>query len=344
MLEEHIPKARFHIAHGQMKGHELEKAMMDFLERKYDVLLCTKIIESGIDIPSVNTIIINRADRFGLAELYQLRGRVGRSNIQAYAYLLTPPLSVLPRVTLRRLQAIQEFTELGSGFNLAMRDLEIRGAGNLLGGEQSGFILEMGFEMYQRVVEEAVAELKEEEFNELADSEMGEGRGKKIETIIETDIEALIPDIYIEHDSERLDIYRRLYRCISHEEVHVMRGELQDRFGEYPEEVEYLFRLVELKITAARIGFIKVELSGELLSLHFPPPEEKEFYEGDEARFQKIMGYIHEMKQFQPRLKQDGKQLKLLAKIPSSEESKLRLSAINRFLEGLNSSLLLGEG
>ena len=226
MLEEHIPKARFHVAHGQMKGHELEKAMMDFLEKKFDVLLCTKIIESGIDIPSVNTIIINRADRFGLAELYQLRGRVGRSNIQAYAYLLTPPLSVLPRVTLRRLQAIQEFTELGSGFNLAMRDLEIRGAGNLLGGEQSGFILEMGFEMYQRVVEEAVAELKEEEFNELVEEEKNGNEKKiKVETVIETDIEALIPDIYIEHDTERLDVYRHLYRCESLEEINMMRAE-----------------------------------------------------------------------------------------------------------------------
>ena len=164
------------------------------------------------------------------------------------------------------------------------------------------------------------------------------------ETVIETDVEALIPDIYIEHDAERLDIYRRLYRCESLEDIHMIRAELKDRFGEYPEEVEHLFQQIELKVIAAKIGFIKVELSGELLSLHFPPPEEKEFYEGDEARFQKIMGYIHEMKQFQPRLKQDGKQLKLLAKIPSSEESKLRLSAINRFLEGLNSSLLLGEG
>jgi transcription-repair coupling factor (superfamily II helicase) len=335
MLEEHVPRARFHVAHGQMKGHELEKAMMDFLERKYDVLLCTKIIESGIDIPSVNTIIINRADRFGLAELYQLRGRVGRSNIQAYAYLLTPPLSVLPRVTLRRLQAIQEFTELGSGFNLAMRDLEIRGAGNLLGGEQSGFILEMGFEMYQRVVEEAVAELKEEEFGELVEGENEEGKRKKTETAIETDIEALIPDIYIEHDSERLDIYRRLYRCVSHEEVHAMRGELQDRFGEYPEEVEHLFRLVELKITAARIGFTKVELNGELLSLHFPPPEENKFYEGDDAPFQKIMGRVHELKRFQPHLKQDGKHLKLAARIKFNDEPKNRLGEIHSFFLGL---------
>lgn len=332
ILEEHIPKARFHVAHGQMKGHELEKAMMDFLNKKYDVLICTKIIESGIDIPNVNTIIINRADRFGLAELYQLRGRVGRSNIQAYAYLLTPPLSVLPQITLRRLQAIQEFTELGSGFNLAMRDLEIRGAGNLLGGEQSGFILEMGFEMYQRVVEEAVAELKDEEFQDLAVQEKDAGVAKKRETIIETDIEALIPDIYIEQDSERLDIYRRLYRCSTLEEVQTMRGELQDRFGEYPVEVEHLFRLVELKIVAARIGFMKMELSGEVLLMHFPTPEEQQFYEGESAPFQRMMKRIHELKQFQPKLRQDGKQLKLVARIPFRDDPKERLKDIHQFI------------
>jgi transcription-repair coupling factor (superfamily II helicase) len=332
MLEEHIPKARFHVAHGQMKGHELEKAMMDFLEKKYDVLLCTKIIESGIDIPSVNTIIINRADRFGLAELYQLRGRVGRSNIQAYAYLLTPPLSVLPRVTLRRLQAIQEFTELGSGFNLAMRDLEIRGAGNLLGGEQSGFILEMGFEMYQRVVEEAVAELKNEEFQELVEKKIGEEKKKTVETIIETDIEALIPEIYIEHDAERLDIYRRLYRCEVIEDVNTIRAELKDRFGEYPEEVEHLFQQIELKVIAAKAGFIKVELDGDDLVLYFPPPEEKTFYEGENAPFQKIMGHLHEFKPLHPHLKQDNKQLKLTARIKFSDNQQDRLESVKAFL------------
>ncbi|MGD0035865.1 MAG: transcription-repair coupling factor [Bacteroidota bacterium] len=335
MLEEHVPKARFHVAHGQMKGHELEKAMMDFLEKKYDVLLCTKIIESGIDIPSVNTIIINRADRFGLAELYQLRGRVGRSNIQAYAYLLTPPLSVLPRVTLRRLQAIQEFTELGSGFNLAMRDLEIRGAGNLLGGEQSGFILEMGFEMYQRIVEEAVTELKEEEFNDLVEKKIGDGKKIKVETVIETDIEALIPDIYIEHDAERLDIYRRLYRCESLEDVNVMRAELKDRFGEYPEEVEHLFQQIELKVVAVKTGFIKVKLEGEVIELHFPPPEVKAFYEDNGAPFQKIMQHIHELKPFHPQLKQNGKQLILTARIKLSENPKERLDEARAFLEKL---------
>jgi transcription-repair coupling factor (superfamily II helicase) len=343
MLQEHVPKARLRIAHGQMKGHELEKAMIDFLEKRFDILVCTKIIESGIDIPSVNTIIINRADRFGLAELYQLRGRVGRSNIQAYAYLLTPPLSTLPRITLRRLQAIQEFTELGSGFNLAMRDLEIRGAGNLLGGEQSGFILEMGFEMYQRVVEEAVTELKEEEFQEIIDDKIREVQQKKTDVIIETDIEALIPDFYIEHDSERLDIYRRLYRSESFEEIETMRRELQDRFGEYPEEVENLFRLIEIKITAARAGFIKVELSGEMLALSFPPPEEKKFYEGDNPPFQKIMSRLKDLKQFHPVLKQEGKELKLAAKIPRKEEAKQRLDLIKEFLVQVTPDALRGD-
>ncbi|OLD58167.1 MAG: transcription-repair coupling factor, partial [Ignavibacteria bacterium 13_1_40CM_2_61_4] len=155
-VKSYVPEARVHIAHGQMSGRELEKTMLDFLEKKYDVLVCTKIIESGLDIPNVNTIVVNRADRFGLAELYQLRGRVGRSNVQAYAYLLTPPLSVMPKPTMRRLQAIEEFTELGTGFNLAMRDLEIRGAGDLLGAEQSGYIMEMGFDMYERTIREAV--------------------------------------------------------------------------------------------------------------------------------------------------------------------------------------------
>jgi len=335
MLEGYVPNARFHVAHGQMKGHELEKAMMDFLEKKFDVLICTKIIESGIDIPSVNTIIINRADKFGLAELYQLRGRVGRSNIQAFAYLLTPPLSVLPRATLRRLQAIQEFTELGCGFNLAMRDLEIRGAGNLLGGEQSGFILEMGFEMYQRVVEEAVVELKEEEFQEIVEQKT-EFKSKKGEAIIETDVEALIPDIYIEQDSERLDIYRRLYRCESKEEIDMMRKELNDRFGEYPEEVEHLFCLVELKEMAATLGFIKLELSEDQLSLHFPLPEITDFYEGDGAPFQKIVGRIQALKSYHPHLKQEGKQLKLMARITRSESPFERLDAIANFLKILN--------
>ncbi|MCX6133112.1 MAG: transcription-repair coupling factor [Ignavibacteriales bacterium] len=335
MLHRKIPEAKFHVAHGQMKGHELEKAMMEFLEKKYDVLICTKIIESGIDIPSVNTIIINRADRFGLAELYQLRGRVGRSNEQAYAYLLTPPISSLPRITLRRLQAIQEFTELGSGFNLAMRDLEIRGAGNLLGAEQSGFIMEMGIEMYQRIVEEAVAELKEQEFEKLFQGAKAEARWRNGETTIDADVEAYIPDVFIESDSERLDFYRRLYGLSSDDEIQSMRDELRDRFGEYPEEVENLFGVVELKTIASKIGFTKVEILRNQLSLYFPSADEKKFYETDDGGvppFQQIMSHISTLRQYRAHLKQDGKQLKLNATIPGGPDARALLASVKSLL------------
>jgi transcription-repair coupling factor (superfamily II helicase) len=330
LLQRKIPEARFHVAHGQMKGHELEKAMLDFLEKKYDVLICTKIIESGIDIPSVNTIIINRADRFGLAELYQLRGRVGRSNEQAYAYLLTPPISSLPRATLRRLQAIEEFTELGSGFNLAMRDLEIRGAGNLLGAEQSGFILEMGLEMYQRTVEEAVAELKEQEFNKLFEGQPLRTQRDSAEATIDADIEAYIPDVYVESDAERLDFYRRLYTVASPEDIRVMKDELRDRFGDYPEEVEHLFGLVELKTIAARLGFVKLELSGRSLMLHFPPPDTIQFYgtsDDHHAPFQILMGSLQALKNYRAQLKQEGKQLKLLTTLSGASDATSILSS-----------------
>lgn len=335
LLERKVPEARFHIAHGQMKGHELEKTMMDFLGKKFDVLICTKIIESGIDIPSVNTIIINRADRFGLAELYQLRGRVGRANEQAYAYLLTPPISSLPRATLRRLQAIQEFTELGSGFNLAMRDLEIRGAGNLLGAEQSGFIMEMGFEMYQRVVEEAVAELKQQEFQALFEKEIPVGKGRMTETVVESDIEAYVPDFYIESDAERLDFYRRLYRAKSPEEVQSLRDEVNDRYGEYPQEVEQLFSLVELKILAARIGFTKVDLQDDQLTLSFPSADDKAFYETADdkvAPFQAIMATMVGLRASRAHLKQEGAQLNLKARISSEPTPPDRLRAARAFL------------
>jgi transcription-repair coupling factor (superfamily II helicase) len=338
LLERKLPEARFHVAHGQMKGHELEKTMMDFLEKKFDVLICTKIIESGIDIASVNTIIVNRADRFGLAELYQLRGRVGRANEQAYAYLLTPPISSLPRATLRRLQAIQDFTELGSGFNLAMRDLEIRGAGNLLGAEQSGFIMEMGFEMYQRVVQEAVVELKQQEFQALFEKEIPIGKERMAETVIESDIEAYVPDFYIESDAERLDFYRRLYRAKSPEEVQSLRDELDDRYGEYPQEVEQLFSLVELKILAARIGFIKVDLQEGQLTLSFPPADDKAFYETADdkvAPFQAIMARMVGLRAFRAHLKQEGAQLNLKARIGSEPTPSDRLRAARSFLESL---------
>ncbi len=313
-LKTKIPEARFHSAHGQMKGHELEKTMMGFLERKYDVLVCTKIIESGIDIPRVNTIIINRADRFGLAELYQLRGRVGRSNVQAYAYLLTPPLASLPRAALQRLQSVQEFTELGSGFNLALRDMEIRGAGNLLGAEQSGFIMEMGFEMYQRVVEEAVRELKDEEFQGVFGEEAKQPAVTKPETVLESDLEAFIPEIYVESGQERLDIYRRLYQARTLNDIQMLGEELKDRFGDFPEEVDLLLGQVEVKTLAWQLRIPRVELSGPQLLLFLPPSTDSVFYgtaENMDAPFQAIMGLLGSSNRIKFQLQQEGPQLKL---------------------------------
>lgn len=313
-LQEHVPEARFRVAHGQMHGHELETVMIDFLQKKFDVLVTTKIVESGVDIPSVNTIIINRADKFGLAELYQLRGRVGRSNVQAFAYLLVPPIAALPRNTLRRLQAIEEFTELGSGFNLAMRDLEIRGAGNMLGGEQSGFIMEMGFDMYTKILEEAVAELKEQEFSGLFAQELSGGT-KPVETQIDADIDAYIPEIYIESDTERLDIYRRIYKTVTERDVDEIRLELTDRYGTAMEEVDNLFALAQLRVAASRAGFRKVELNKRSLRIFLPAEDEKPFY--DSSSFQDLMARVSSAESMH--LKQEGKNLYLQSYVNSVE-------------------------
>ncbi|MBA4311859.1 MAG: transcription-repair coupling factor [Chlorobiaceae bacterium] len=342
-VKTHIPEARVHVAHGQMTGHQLEKTMLEFLEKKYDVLVATKIIESGLDIPNVNTIIINRADRFGLAELYQLRGRVGRSNVQAYAYLLVPPVSILPKHTLRRLSAIEEFTELGSGFNLAMRDLEIRGAGNLLGAEQSGFIIEMGFEMYERIVRETVDELKQEEFKELFQDSTLKSQVKKqetinlkLDTIIDADIEALIPDFYIESNTERLDIYRRLYQATTDEELKSMREELKDRFGESPEEVENLIQLVEVRLSASRSGFPKIMIKEQMLAITLPNETNKQFYGeiGDgNSPFQRLIKKIANEKRKDIRLKQSEKELTLQFNLGSIKEPGKRIDAIKSRIE-----------
>jgi transcription-repair coupling factor (superfamily II helicase) len=292
-LREILPGVRIRHAHGQMHAHELENVMMGFLEKQFDLLVATKIIESGLDIPNVNTIIINRADRFGMAELYQLRGRVGRSNVQAYAYLLTPPISVMPRNTLLRLQAVEEFTELGSGFNLAMRDLEIRGAGNLLGSEQSGFIETMGFETYTKILEEAVQELKEQEFQDLFADERRPPRLES-DVLVEADFDAFIPASYVRNDTERLAIYRRLYGLQTEEQLREVADELKDRFGKYPEEVQNLFSVVSIRLTAGKIGFRKVTVSARELEADFPPESDTTFYESES--FQSLMTVISRMK------------------------------------------------
>jgi transcription-repair coupling factor (superfamily II helicase) len=308
-----LPTARFRTAHGQLPGHQLEEVMLDFLEKRFDVLVCTKIIESGLDIPNANTIIVNRADRFGMAELYQLRGRVGRSNVQAYAYLLTPPFSVLPRGTIQRLQAVEEHTDLGSGFHLAMRDLEIRGTGNLLGAEQSGFIEDMGFETYTRILEESVAELKSEEFREIFEREITEQK-PLADAIVEADLDALIPEDYVEHPSERLALYRKLYGVRSPEQLKEIADEMRDRFGVLPREVEHLLEVIRLKLAAGGVGFIRVNVSENLVEIEFPPETSIRFYESD--LFQQMMARIGEMRAEGVSLQQEGSTLKLKARPP----------------------------
>ncbi len=288
-LKEYLPSVKIGIAHGQMDGNELENIIVDFIEKKLNVLLCTKIIESGLDIPNVNTIIINNANMYGLSELYQLRGRVGRSDVQAYAYFISPPVGKLTKTAIRRLQAIEEYTDLGSGFNLAMRDMEIRGVGNLLGKEQSGYISQMGFETYIDIIDEAVAELKENEFKELFKDEetlkkISDKITKKIEyvsTILESDLNALIPKEYVENDTERLNIYKRLYEIKELSELSPLKEELEDRFGKFGSEVQYLFKQIELKIIASEIGLEKIVISENIITLYFPFNKEHKIFESE---------------------------------------------------------------
>ena len=294
MIEELVPFAKVAIAHGGMTPAQLENVMMRFLEKKCNVLVCTKIIESGLDIPSVNTIIINRADHFGLAELYQLRGRVGRSNLKSYAYLITPPQTTLTKQAIRRLHALEEFSELGSGMNLALRDLEIRGAGNLLGREQSGFISEMGFDMYMQILDEAVNELRESELGmaltEIAIIPKPPVDKKNIKEVsIETDIVMLIPETYVEEENTRLDIYQRLSNVTAFDELDSIKAELIDRFGKFPDDVESLFNHIKLKIQCGEKGFYKISIHANLLELHINPDNDEIFTSG---YFEKAANYI----------------------------------------------------
>jgi len=328
-LQALLPGVRMRTAHGQMPAHVLEEVMMAFLEKRCDLLIATKIIESGLDIPNVNTIFINRADRFGMAELYQLRGRVGRSNVQAFAYLITPPVSSLPRPTVQRLQAVEEFTELGSGFNLAMRDLEIRGAGNLLGAEQSGFIENMGFETYTRILEDAVRELKEEEFKGLFEKESGY-RVQQREAVVETDLSTFIPETYLRSEEERLALYRKLYALSSPEQLLEVQEEMQDRFGRFPEETRNLFGMVRLRLAAARIGFRKVTVKGNQLEAEFPPESDKDFYEREQ--FQSIMNLVSQTQKKTAQLRQVGNVLKLTVQLSGLQGAEDNIAKSLNFL------------
>ncbi|MBC8320185.1 MAG: transcription-repair coupling factor [Bacteroidetes bacterium] len=289
MLVKFVPGARIGIGHGQMEGQKLEKVMLDFIDGDYDVLLATTIIESGLDIPNANTIIINEAQTHGLSDLHQLRGRVGRSNKQAFCYLLSPPLSTLTSEARKRLKAIEEHGDLGSGFNIAMRDLDIRGAGNILGAEQSGFISDIGYEMYQKILDEAIIELKESEFAELYNKEQLDDDYTKV-CQLETDMEVRIPDDYITNITERLSLYKELDNINEEHELVKFSNRLIDRFGPHPPQTVSLINAVRLRWMAKKTGFIKLYLKNSRMTGYFPGSHDSPFFQSD--KFGRVLEFI----------------------------------------------------
>ena len=281
MIQKLCPDLSVGFAHGQLEGHQLEEKILDFIERRYDVLVCTNIVESGVDIPNVNTIIVNNAHHFGLSDLHQLRGRVGRSNKKAFCYLLAPPISTLPDDSRKRLQTLEQFSELGSGFQIAMRDLDIRGAGNILGGEQSGFMADIGFEMYQKILAEAVRELKRTDFQELFKEEISKQDDFVSDCTIDTDLEIMIPDSYVENIGERLSLYTRLDQSEADAELEQMKVELTDRFGPLPAPVNDLFVTIQCRRLAISLGFEKMTLKEKTMRCFFINRPDSPYFESD---------------------------------------------------------------
>lgn len=294
MIRRLVPDARIAVGHGQMDPDTLEKRIIDFGNHEYDVLLATTIIEAGIDIPNANTMIVNNAQNFGLSELHQLRGRVGRSNKKAFCYLLSPPLHTLSTEARRRLQAIENFSELGSGIHIAMQDLDIRGAGNLLGGEQSGFIADLGYETYQKILKEAVEELKNDEFYDLYKEEEVEKSDKAWVTdcTIESDLELLFPDAYIPSSSERISLYKELDNMEKEKDIQLFISRLRDRFGQIPQEGLELIRIVSLRRLGKELGFEKITLKQGKLYLYFITDGKSPYYQSDP--FGKVLNYMQQ--------------------------------------------------
>lgn len=289
LIQRLCPGVTVTVGHGQMDGKELEKTMVDFTDGLYDVLIATTIIESGIDITNANTIIINNAQNFGLSDLHQLRGRVGRSNKQAFCYLIAPPMHSLPTDSRKRLQALVQFSDLGSGMSIAMRDLDIRGAGDMLGGEQSGFINDMGFETYQKILNEAVKELKSNEFKDLFDDKGSEKLQHIEDCVIETDLQLLIPDWYVNNITERLNLYKELDDLSSEEELAKFEAQLEDRFGPIPEETSELLDTIRLRDLAKEVGFERLRIkSGKLLG-YFMADQNAPYFQSD--AFTRVLRY-----------------------------------------------------
>ncbi|MEG1616495.1 MAG: transcription-repair coupling factor [Bacteroidales bacterium] len=322
MIHKLVPDARVAIGHGQLDPDTLEKRIIDFANQEYDVLLATTIIEAGIDIPNANTIIINNAQNFGLSELHQLRGRVGRSNKKAFCYLMAPPLHTLSTEARRRLQAIENFAELGSGIHIAMQDLDIRGAGNLLGGEQSGFIADLGYETYQKILKEAVDELKSDEFYDLyADEEEAKGESKRWtnDTVIESDLELLFPSDYIPSSSERIAMYKELDNMEREKDIQLFISRLKDRFGNIPKEGMELIRVVTLRRLGTELGFEKITMKQGKMYLYFISDERSPYYQSEP--FGLVLNYMQQHPRDCQLRETKGKRSMIVSHIGSVEQA-----------------------
>lgn len=332
MIHRYLPDIDIAVAHGQMEGDKLEKVMKEFVERKYDVLLSTNIIETGLDIPNANTIIINNSHMFGLSDLHQLRGRVGRSNKKAFAYLFSPPMSTLTKDARQRLKTLEEFSELGSGFKIAMRDLDIRGAGNLLGGEQSGFISDIGFETYHKILDEAIQELKETEFKDLYKEELTEKRNYARDCQIDTDFEMLIPSNYINKINERMNIYTELDNLKDDKELTEFAIRIKDRFGDIPKQVIELFNGMKIKWLAPSLGIERVWLKQGKMNCYFLQNQQAAFYES--ATFGNIIKYIGQRPQG-VQMKEKGKYLILtFVDVQNMKQAQDKLGVLGKFVYG----------
>jgi transcription-repair coupling factor (superfamily II helicase) len=333
LIQRLVPDARVITAHGQMEGKQMEQNVLDFMDGKYDVLVATTIIESGVDVPNANTIFINDAQRFGMADLHQMRGRVGRSNRKAFCYLITPPFDMMTSDARKRLEAIEQFSDLGSGFQIAMKDLEIRGAGDLLGGEQSGFINEMGFETYQKMMQEALEELKDDEnFENLFENE--EDRNKLFKSVkevnIDTDLELMLPDFYVSSTEERLSLYQKLAEIDNEKDLEKFESELKDRFGNLPSEAINLLKSVALKWLAAEIGFEKIVMKNGIFLGYFPSNPQDKFYQTD--KFRHIISYLTQnpaQAQLKEKAGKDGNNLMMRKdKVKNVDEVNILLKSI----------------
>jgi transcription-repair coupling factor (superfamily II helicase) len=332
MVQKLCPGVNTAVAHGQMEGSRLEKIMLGFISGKFDVLIATTIIESGLDIPNANTIIINNAHHFGLSDLHQLRGRVGRSNKKAFCYLLAPPLQSLTREARQRLKAIEEFSDLGSGFNIAMQDLDIRGAGNLLGREQSGFIADIGFDTYHKILDEAVQELRETEFREVFQDHTAatsQSRTFLKDCQVDTDMELLFPEEYIPGNAERIRLYRQLDNTTDEESLHKFEADLIDRFGPIPEQTKELLHIVSLRKLAINLGFERIVLRKGKMIIYFISDQLSSYYQSP------VFAGILKLVQHQKDMKMKEEKHKLILSIQNVSSVDIALVILQKFSTGV---------